>query len=422
MPTLTRKIQIYPVGDKDEVNRAFKFIRDSQYAQYQAMNLLMGQLAGKFYACGRDLNNEEFKEYRKQIMRNTNPIFEGIEFGKGVDTPSAVTQKVKQDFNTSIKNGLARGERSITNYKRTMPLITRSRNLQFYYETDNYQDFMDGFMAGNDFLYIKWVNKIRFMIVLGHSKNTHEIRCVFRNILEENYKVQGSSIQFDKSGKKLILNLSMSVPAQEHELDEDTVVGVDLGLAIPAVCGLNNNAYAREYIGNISDFLRVRTQMQAQRRRLQSQLRNTKGGHGRAKKMKAMDRLSNRERNFAQTYNHTVSRRVVDFALKNNAKYINLENLEGFQDKSGIILRNWSYYQLQQYIEYKANIHGIKVRKINPAYTSQTCSFCGNRQEGQRLSQSEFRCMNDQCKNYMKVINADWNASRNIAMSTDFTN
>lgn len=422
MPTLTRKIQLVPVGDKEEVSRVYQFIRDSQYAQYQALNLLMGQITGKFYSCGRDLNNEEFKEFRKEIFRNTNPIFKDIKFGKGVDTPSAVTQKVKQDFSTSIKNGLARGERSITNYKRTTPLITRSRNLKFYYEPENYQDFIEDFMKGKEHLYIKWVNKIRFLILLGHSKNTNEIRCVLKNILEEAYKVQGSSIQFDSSGKKIILNLSMQVPNQEHDLKEDTVVGVDLGLATPAVCGLNNDPYAREYIGNIQDFLRVRTKIQAQRKRIQSHLRNTNGGHGRKKKLRAMDRFSEYEKNFAQTYNHMVSKRVVDFALKNRAGCIHLENLEGFQDKSGMILRNWSYYQLQQYITYKAEIHGIKVKKINPAYTSQTCSFCGNREFGQRLSQSDFRCLNKDCKNYMKIINADWNASRNIAMSTDFTN
>lgn len=40
------------------------------------------------------------------------------------------------------------------------------------------------------------------------------------------------------------------------------------------------------------------------------------GGHGRKKKMKAMDRLSKRERNFVKTYNHYVSKNVVDFAVK----------------------------------------------------------------------------------------------------------
>ena len=117
-----------------------------------------------------------------------------------------------------------------------------------------------------------------------------------------------------------------------------------------------------------------------------------------------------------------VSRRVVDFAIRNKAKYINLENLEGIskEEKNKFILRNWSYYQLQQYITYKAEMAGIIVRKIDPHYTSQVCSECGHHDKEQRRSQSEFVCGNPECKNFGKSINADYNAARNIAASTKF--
>ena len=109
----------------------------------------------------------------------------------------------------------------------------------------------------------------------------------------------------------------------------------------------------------------------------------------------------------------------MDFAIKNKAKYKNVEDLTGF-DNSKFILRNWSYYQLQEFITYKANNVGIQVRKINPYHTSQTCSCCGHWEEGQRISQSKFICKNSNCKNYGKEINADFNAARNIAQCSDF--
>jgi transposase len=83
-------------------------------------------------------------------------------------------------------------------------------------------------------------------------------------------------------------------------------------------------------------------------------------------------------------------------------------------------LRNWSYYELQQYITYKADKYGIEVRKITPYHTSQKCSCCGyvdseNRPKDEK-GQAYFKCL--QCGTEM---NADFNAARNISMSTDFT-
>jgi len=50
---------------------------------------------------------------------------------------------------------------------------------------------------------------------------------------------------------------------------------------------------------------------------------------------------------------------------------------------------------------------GVAVIKINPAYTSQICSFCGSlgHRSGQIFS----------CANCSAVLNADVNAARNIA-------
>lgn len=38
--TICRKIKLFPVGDKEEINRVYDFIRNGQYAQYQACNIL----------------------------------------------------------------------------------------------------------------------------------------------------------------------------------------------------------------------------------------------------------------------------------------------------------------------------------------------------------------------------------------------
>ena len=66
-------------------------------------------------------------------------------------------------------------------------------------------------------------------------------------------------------------------------------------------------------------------------------------------------------------------------------------------------------------IEYKADRIGIKVRYINPAYTSETCSRCGCIDKENRQTQENFICTKCGLK-----LNADHNASINIAKSKDF--
>jgi transposase len=71
----------------------------------------------------------------------------------------------------------------------------------------------------------------------------------------------------------------------------------------------------------------------------------------------------------------------------------------------GILANGWGL--LVQRLEHKA---AGRVERINPAYTSQTCSVCGHRAPGNRESQSVFRCV--ACGHR---ANADVNAAVNIA-------
>ena len=415
-----RKLKLTIVNENEELRKQqYKFIRDSQYSQYQALNLGMGYIMTGYLVNNRDIKSEEFKEHQKGL-KNSNPIFKDLELGKGIDTLSSVTQKVKKDFSISLKNGLAKGERSSINYKRTFPLMTRGRDLTFYYN-------------GND-VYIKWVNKIIFKVVLGNKGyNSEELMRTLNKIIEGQnllknekdkdikkeiskklYKVSQSSVEFDRNNN-LILNLTIDIPFKEEEgLVKGRTLGVDLGVKYPAYVCLNDDTYKREHIGEALELIKQRKQYQERRRRTQQQLKNVKGGKGRYKKLKNLNRLSECERNFAKTYNHMISKRIVEFAKKHKCEFINMENLtkEGFSDS---ILRNWSYYELQSMVEYKADRIGIKVRYVNPAYTSQTCSRCGHIDKENRQTQEKFICTKCGFE-----LNADHNASINIAKSEEF--
>lgn len=417
--TITRKIQIFPVGNEEEINRVYKYIRDGMYNQNKAYNILISNIYSSIYS-GK--TKEEINDIYKRGQRKPKESdseyslykFGEIDFPKGMMTQSSIKMAVKNDIKTAKENGLFKGRCSLPNKKLDAPLIVERQQFDFYHNYKNYNDFLENLFADKLEVFMKFVNGITFKVVFGNPHKSHELRCVIQNIFEEVYKVQGSSIQFDKTRKKIILNLSLAIPKKRMELDENTVVGVDLGVAIPAVCALNNDEYAREFIGSKDDFLRVRTRIQNQKRRLQKGLKFTNGGHGRNKKLKPLKKFEDYEKNFVQTYSHMVSKHVVDFAVKHNAKYINVEDLEGYH-ANDFILRNWSYYKLEQYITYKARIYGIEVRKVNPYHTSQICSCCGHWEEGQRIDQSHFKC-----KSCGSGLNADFNAAKNIAKSKDF--
>lgn len=397
-----RKLKLTIIGTDEERKQGYKFIRDSQYAQYQGLNLAMSILSSAYLESNRDIKSDIFKEAQKSLT-NSNPIFDNIEFGTGIDTKSAITQRVKKDFKTALKNGLAKGERSINNYKRDYPLLTRGRDLKFQYKDDD--------------VIIKWVNKIQFKVVLGSGKikeNKIELQHTLNKIIDKEYKVGQSSLQFNRNNN-LILNLNLDIPYNsKNEIVEGRTLGVDLGIKYPVYMSLNDDTYKREHIGSIDDFLRIREQMQSRRRKLQHDLKFINGGKGHKKKTQALDRLKDKEKNFATTYNHMISKNVVEFAKKYNCEYINMEKLtkDGFNNT---ILRNWSYYQLQQYIEYKAEREGIKVRYVDPAYTSQTCARCGHIDKENRQTQEKFKCTVCGFE-----LNADHNAAINIARSDKY--
>lgn len=326
-------------------------------------------------------------------------------FNLSSDTKDRLTQIVSADFKNDIADVL-RGERTLRRYKKDNPLYIRGRTLTFYKKEENY--------------YIRWMKGIVFKSIVGVKKqNSLELQKTLDRVIAEQYKVCDSSIEFKDN--KIIINLTLDIPiSNTFEKVEGRVVGVDLGMKIPAYVALSDSEYIRKAIGSINDFLKVRTQMQSRRRSLQRALKSTSGGQGREKKLKALNQFEAKEKNFAKTYNHFLSSNIVKFAIENKAEQINMELLSLVETQNKSVLRNWSYYQLQQMIEYKAERVGIKVKYIDPYHTSQGCSKCGHYEEGQREKQETFICKNLECKNFGIEVNADFNAARNIAKSDKY--
>ena len=56
-------------------------------------------------------------------------------------------------------------------------------------------------------------------------------------------------------------------------------------------------------------------------------------------------------------------------------------------------LRSWAFYQLEQFLSYKAVAAGSSVVKVDPAFTSQRCPKCGRiRKANRKHDRHEYMC------------------------------
>jgi len=177
----------------------------------------------------------------------------------------------------------------------------------------------------------------------------------------------------------------LAVVADAPEITPMTPVGtlgVDLGVTNLAVDS-DGEFYSSEAVD------KVRERTDTLKTALQS--KGTKSAKRHLKK------LSGRESRFRRSVNHVVSKRLVTKA-KDTHRQIALEDLKGIGESTVVRHsqrrrhKSWAFYQLRQFIEYKACLIGVIVEFVDPRNTSRTCPQCGFISKSNRKSQSLFSC------------------------------
>jgi IS605 OrfB family transposase len=188
------------------------------------------------------------------------------------------------------------------------------------------------------------------------------------------------TLRITKKNNKYIAQVSVTIPNKEN--NNSRVMGVDLGLKVPAVAYSNNEKL--KFFGNGRENKYIRRKFATRKKRL-----------GKAKKLKTIKKISNKEQRIMNDRDHKVSKQIVNFAIKNNVSVIKLEKLTNIRNttrtsrKNNKSLHTWSFYRLASYIEYKANLEGIKVKYVDPRYTSQNCPSCGTRN---KAKDRKYKC------------------------------
>jgi IS605 OrfB family transposase len=160
------------------------------------------------------------------------------------------------------------------------------------------------------------------------------------------------------------------------------VLGIDRGIANIATCSNGQNFTGK-------GVNRVRHRNASLRALLQQKAtKSTK---------RLLKKRRRKESRFVRDTNHKISYRVVREAQRTGSG-IALEDLQGIRDRTRVrksqrrTKNSWSYYQLGQFIEYKAKRNGVPFTTVDPHYTSQYCPCCGHISRKNRPNRDTFLC------------------------------
>lgn len=242
---------------------------------------------------------------------------------------------------------------------------------------------------------------------IGVPIQTEEYQVKYLELLSAGQAKQGTA-QLIRRGRQWYIHLAITIwpDKDKKEKKPEKYMGIDLGLldlAVASILGCTlffsgaELAYIRRHYAEL-------------RHKLQK-----KGAH------RALKKLGNKEYRWITAINHMISHRLIEFAKVHGVTVIRLEDLRGARwtksqrkdqrKDAGRSLHAWAFFQLREFIEYKAALAGIKVELVNPELTSLTCSRCGEvrkiRPQGRWYT----------CPRCGKIKHIDANAADNIAQA-----
>ncbi len=405
---ITRKIEIYVHEEnkelksdfmhtifewRDAVRKAANLIVSHKFVQQNVRDFMYLQedVRERFMVTDEKTGEQKVKYNVSDTLENgpglseqntTYRLISSILKGKvPADIYSCLNQAVSKTFKETLSD-LNKGESTLRSYKNNIPMPFSAKAINNIHSVE--VEVMDEKTGKPQKVkrYYFTLFGIPFACMLGQDRSNNA--SIIDRCIKGEYKLCSSSIAFQKvadrtTGKKkqkLFLFLCVDIPKKDVKLDPKKTMYCYLGLMHPVVynyevCAKNiyDSGIKWGKIGTKEEFLERRTQIQAALRRCQIASRWTNGGKGRKRKLQAIERFTEQEKNYVHTKLHIYSRALVDRAIKNKCATIKLVNQKAREEQAKeenqkgkpFLLRNWSYYGFKTMIEYKAKMAGIKV-------------------------------------------------------------
>jgi hypothetical protein len=355
----TRKVQLLiDSSDPLEVEEVFSTLHRWQYACFRAANYIFThyymqeRIKDFFYLSeGIKLKLDHMLRDESGILDSSrlNTVYRVLSQHFKGELPSHIFSNLNMllyKHFVAEKEAYQKGERPVRSYQRNIPIPFGAADLRRLQPTED----------GKNFRFSIFRQPFRTYLGSDH----HDKYVLLQQLVKGQVKMCTSALQPDK--KKIYLLLTTEQPAvPAHSPDPGIVAEASLAIDHPLVLTIQRQRFV---IGNREEFLYRRLAIQAAMQRVQQTAGLARGGHGRTKKLKALNRFSKAEHNYVQQKLHVYSRRLIDHCIDKGAGTLLLthqQDREAAAREDLFLLRNWSYHSLKEKIMYKAAKAGIMV-------------------------------------------------------------
>lgn len=355
---LTRKIQLYVDSeDKAFIQQTYTTLHQWQYICFRAANyifthsFLQEQIKELIYLNeGTQLKLADIKKDPDGILTTSKlnstqqMLSKNFKGQIPIHILSSLNMTLARHFSNE-KLSYIKGERSIRNYKKNLPIPFRGTDIS------NLRTVDDGISFSFSLF------RIPFRTYLG--KDAMDNRGLLHRVIKGEIKLCTSSLILEE--KKIFLLAAFRIEKDQHSLDPAIIAEASLSLEFPIVVQIGK---ARYNIGSKEEFLYRRLAIQAARQRVQKGAAFNRSQHGKVRKLKVLKRFEDKEYNYVKYRLHVYSRRLIDLCVKHragNLLLVSQQDKEQAAKEDEFLLRNWSYHGLKEKIFYKAAKAGIEV-------------------------------------------------------------
>ena len=239
---------------------------------------------------------------------------------------------------------------------------------------------------------------------LRSAPDNHEL--LEQALTSDDWRVGTAEAMVRNGNHELHINVTHLEATVQNKQDAQTVVGVDINEDCIALSALREDDIVDSVVIDFPEIKEERHRYFTMRKRMQNAGQT------------AFDQVfeSNEER-YVHDQLHQISRRVVEWVQEFESPLVVFEDLKHMREsidygtRMNRRLHSLPFQKIRSFVAYKAAFEGIPSDDIDPAYTSQTCSFTGC----EHTSRSNCRKKRFKCNACGRQDHADRNAAVNIA-------